>query len=308
MPWTERTFIFKPSGEWEWSLTHAQVPSALLLHDRIRIYYATRDSRGRSLTSFIDVARNDPSKILYIHPEPVMMLGAAGTHDEDGVMVGCVVAEENDVLLYYTGWSRGGNVPYRVSVGLARSSDNGLTFVREFEGPVVDRTAREPYMTMSPYVLREADKWRMWYGSGTGWLSVQDKMEPLYVVKYAESRDGRFWQQDDVLCIPPLHAMEANTRPSVVKTDTGYSMWFSYRDSIDFRNGAGAYHIGHALSRNGAAWERKSGPQDLAPSGAGWDGRMTAYPNVLQCDGRLIMFYNGDGFGQSGFGFAVWQD
>jgi hypothetical protein len=278
------------------------------MDDRIRVYYAARDAHGRSLTSYVDLAKPNPSEILYVHDEPVMMLGAPGTHDEDGVMVGCVVAEKDSVLLYYTGWSRGGSVPYRVSVGLARSEDGGVTFKREFVGPVVDRTPREAYMTMSPFVIREEAAWRMWYGSGTGWVSVQGKMEPLYIVKYAESRDGRLWAQNDVACIAPLQPLEANTRPSVLRTDAGYSMWFSYRDSVDFRNGAGAYRIGYATSADSIAWERQSDGHGLLPSGQGWDGRMAAYPNVVMCDGRLLMFYNGDGFGESGFGYAVWKD
>ena len=308
MTWVERSFVFKPSGEYSWSKSHAQAPSALVLQDRIRVYYATRDADGRSRTSFIEVAKRDPREILYAHDESVMPLGAPGAHDEDGVMVGCVVPDEEGLLLYYTGWSRGATVPYRVSVGLARSDDGGLTFRREFDGPVVDRTPREPYMTMSPFVMREGAAWRMWYGSGTGWTSVQGKLEPLYVVKYAQSTNGRTWSQNDVTCIAPMHPLEANTRPSVVKRDAGYAMWFSYRDSVDFRNGAGAYRIGYATSADGVAWRRQSDARGLLPSGEGWDGRMAAYPYVVACDGRLLMFYNGDGFGASGFGYAVWKD
>jgi hypothetical protein len=35
---------------------------------------------------------------------------------------------------------------------------------------------------------------------------------------------------------------------------------------------------------------------------------MTAYPSVLEIDGRMVMFYNGNGFGQAGFGFAVLEN
>ena len=33
---------------------------------------------------------------------------------------------------------------------------------------------------------------------------------------------------------------------------------------------------------------------------------MICYPNVIECDGRIVMFYNGNGFGQSGIGCAEW--
>ncbi len=308
MPWIQKSFIFKPSGDFPWSRTHAQVPTALLLKDRIRIYYATRNAQGRSLTSFIDVARDNPSHILHIHDQPILPLGKIGTHDEDGVMAGCVVAYGSDVLFYYTGWSRGVTVPYRVSIGLAKSTDGGITFDRVHEGPITDRTALEPYMTMSPYVLQNGGIWQMWYGSGTGWVEVEGHPEPLYIIKYAESQDGVKWLQDNTVCIPPLHPLEANTRPSIIKSAAGYEMWFSYRHSIDFRGGAGAYHIGHAISQDGKSWQRQADPAGLAPAQTDWNNRMMAYPSVLEYDGKRIMFHNGNGFGASGFGYAVWEN
>lgn len=308
MAWHTKSLIFKPSGNFPWGLTHAQVPSALLRDDSIRIYYAGRDKDGRSLTSFIDVARDDPARVIYVHDQPVLPLGEPGTHDQDGAMVGCVVAVGNEVWLYYTGWSREHTVPYRVTVGLAKSTDGGKSFMRAFKGPVIDRTADEPFMTMSPYVLRNADGWHMWYGSGTGWTKVNGKMEPIYITKYAHSDDGLHWQQPDITCIEPLHELEANTRPSVVQTLAGFEMWFSYRHSVDFRGGSGGYRIGHATSKDGLKWQRQSDPEGVTTGCAQWASSMTAYPNVLEYDGKRVMFFNGDGFGTSGFGYALWEE
>lgn len=306
MVWQQQGMIFKPAGDQAWSRSHAQVPSALVLADRIRVYYATRDDQGRSLTSFIDVDRADPGKILHIHDRPVMGLGAPGCHDEDGVMVGCVLAVGDAVYMYYTGWSRGGSVPYRVSCGLAISDDGGEHFTRRFEGPVVDRTPLEPHMTMSPYVIAAPGHWRMWYGSGTQWQQIAGKWEPIYVIKVADSSDGLTWRQPNVLCIAPQHALEANTRPSVLATEQGLEMWFSYRHSVDFRDGAGAYRIGHAVSSDGLQWQRQADPAGLQPGGAAWNQAMMAYPCVVQVDGRRLMFHNGDSFGRSGLGYAQW--
>lgn len=306
MAWQQKGMIFKPDGSHAWSRTHAQVPSALVLADRIRLYYATRDEQGRSLTSFIDVALDNPAEILYVHNRPVMELGAPGCHDEDGVMVGCVLSVGEEVWMYYTGWSRGGSVPYRVSCGLAISQDGGFHFTRKFDGPVVDRTPYEPHMTMSPYVMTSPGYWRMWYGSGTKWENVDGKWEPIYVIKYAESEDGLRWRQPNVLCIPPLHALEANTRPSVLATELGLEMWFSYRHSIDFRVGSGGYRIGHAVSHDGQQWLRSESPVGLQPGFAEWNKNMMAYPCVIQVDGRRFMFHNGDGFGCSGLGYSEW--
>jgi hypothetical protein len=43
----------------------------------------------------------------------------------------------------------------------------------------------------------------------------------------------------------------------------------------------------------------------LPPSPEGWDSVMCAYPSVVDAGGKRLMFYNGNGFGQSGIGYAV---
>jgi len=42
---------------------------------------------------------------------------------------------------------------------------------------------------------------------------------------------------------------------------------------------------------------------DVSPTG--WDSTMVAYPYVYSHAGKTHMIYNGNGFGLSGFGYAV---
>jgi hypothetical protein len=35
---------------------------------------------------------------------------------------------------------------------------------------------------------------------------------------------------------------------------------------------------------------------------------MMAYPSVINVDNKKILFHNGDGFGLSGLGYAIWQE
>lgn len=308
MGWKQLGAVFTPDGGFDWSRTHAQAPAALLMEDRIRVYYGTRNDENRSRTSFIELDRADPTRLLHVHDKPVMDLGKPGTHDEDGVIGSQVMAVGDELWMYYGGVSRGGSVPYRMSVGLARSRDGGLTFERAFEGPVVDRTPHEPYMTMAPNIIVEGGVWTMWYGSGTGWVEIDGKFEPTYQVKLAFSDDGLTWRQTNHACIPKLHPLEANTRPSVMRTPDGYEMWFSYRNSREYRDGAGSYRIGYATSADGRDWLRRPDPEGLAPTGAGWNSATMSYPSVIAADGRKIMFHNGDGFGKSGIGCAILED
>lgn len=304
--WKQQGFLFAPRGNEIWSVSHAQVPTPLVLADRVRIYYATRDGEGRSRTSFLEVDSRSPRRLTYVHNQPIMDLGTPGAFDEDGVMVSSIIRVEDSIWMYYTGWSRGGgSTPYRVSIGLAVSFDGGETFRRQFLGPIVGRTPSEPYMTMSPFVLRERGRWRMWYGSGTGWVSVGGRREPLYVIKSADSPDGINWIQREEVCVEPLDKLEANTRPCVRRTDDGYAMWFCYRGSQDFRGGPDSYRMGFATSTDGISWKRKE-LYGLEPGKESFSTGMMAYPAVVELEsGRLVMFHNGDGFGKSGFGYST---
>jgi hypothetical protein len=305
MVWRQRGMVFRPDGKADWSRTHAQAPAAMLMGDRIRVYYGTRNAENRSRTSFFEVDRADPARLLYVHDQPVIDLGKPGTHDEDGVIASQVVTVGDELRMYYGGVSRGGHVPYRMSIGLARSLDGGLSFERVFEGPVVDRTPHEPYMTMAPNLILDEGGWTMWYGSGTGWVQIDGKFEPTYQIKRAHSDDGLVWRQTNEVCIPKLHELEANTRPSVLRTAGGYEMWFCYRSSRDYRDGSGSYRIGYATSADGRTWRRKPDPEGLQPAGDGWNSVTMAYPSVIEVDGHKVMFHNGDGFGASGVGVAV---
>ncbi len=112
MGWIVQGRIFDPA-EHSFAHSHAQVPTALVLEDRIRIFYADRFEDGRSFTTFLDVARSDPGRILGFHREPILPMGAPGTFDDDGVMPSFAIERDGAVWLYYSGWNRGVSVPYR---------------------------------------------------------------------------------------------------------------------------------------------------------------------------------------------------
>ena len=38
-----------------------------------------------------------------------------------------------------------------------------------------------------------------------------------------------------------------------------------------------------------------------------WNGIMTCYPCIVEHEGILFMFYNGNGFGNTGIGVAKWM-
>jgi hypothetical protein len=143
----------------------------------------------------------------------------------------------------------------------------------------------------------------MWYCSGTGWLTINEKYEHAYDIKHACCEDGIDWRASGKTSIAQGTVEEAITRPFVMKNGASYEMWFCYRGSRAFRDGSDAYRIGFASSNDLQSWQRRDNA--LAPSDNGWDSKMVAYPALIHLNDRLLMFYNGNGFGAGGFGVAV---
>lgn len=312
MGWVKKGNIFRiEKQDIPWATSHACVPTAHLIdEDRLRIYYAPRNEKGQSIPTYFDVDPSDPNKILYVHKKSIMPLGELGTFDDGGIMPCCTVQVGNSIYLYYVGWNPSVSVNYRNSIGLAVSKDGGETFERIYPGALVDRNREEPFFTASPFVMREQENlWHMWYASSTGFIEVEGKVEPLYVLKYASSTNGIDWKRDNITCIYPLHKEEANARCTVFKDDSDlYKMWFCFRDSRDFRDGAGAYSIGYAESKDAIHWDRKDELAGISYSKEGWDSNMQTYPDTIEVKGKRYLFYNGNGFGATGIGYAVWED
>jgi hypothetical protein len=308
MKWEKRGRLFGVSGNAGWMHTHAQVPTVLVQEDRLRVYFATRPKPGLSLTTFVDLDRQDPHRVLYVHDKPILELGKPGAFDEHGVMPSYVCENEGQVWLYYAGWSRRESIRYSNWTGLAYSDDGGMTFERRFAGPVLDRTPYEIYSATGCFIIREGGDWHMWYASGVEWLTVNDQFEEYYVIKHASSGDGIHWDRENRKLLPSKRPYEPTHTPTVLRKDGRYHMWFCHRSVEDFRDGGGSYRMGYAWSDDRKNWQREDENAGITVSSDGWDSKMVAYPYVAEVDGQAWMFYNGNGFGQSGFGYAVLAD
>lgn len=170
--------------------------------------------------------------------------------------------------------------------------------MRYTEGPILDRTAKEPHSNSNSCVILGKDFWRMWYLSCTGWSVVNEKPRHRYHIKYAESKDGIEWRRDGIVAIDYGNEDEyAISRPSVVHDTEMWRMWFSYRGA--------SYRIGYAESADGVTWNRQDHRVGITVSESGWDSEMIEYPFVFDHKGARYMLYNGNGYGKTGFGLAV---
>jgi len=76
-------------------------------------------------------------------------------------------------------------------------------------------------------------------------------------------------------------------------------MWFAVRGA--------RYRIGYAESADGMTWTRADDLGGLRTAADGWDSEMVEYPCVLDHQERRYMLYNGNDYGKTGVGLAVWQ-
>lgn len=310
MHWKKKGLIFNSDGKKEWNFSHAQVPkSDLIDNDRLRIYYGTRDKENHTRTSYIEVSPGNPENVVYIHDDHILELGRIGTFDDCGVMPSSIVNHDSKKYLYYTGWNTDVKVPYKLAIGLAVSKDGGNTFEKISEGPTIDRSYKEPISVCQPFVIVDKGLWKMWYSSFTKWGEVNGRLEPFYNIKYAESGDGVNWEISGITCIDYDDESDALGNPFVWIEDGLFKMLYSYRKNIDYRsNKEYSYRIGYSESKDGLNWIKKKNKMCLLVSEEGWDSKMIAYPNVYEFEGRKYLLYNGNGFGKTGFGYAVLEN
>ena len=307
MKWIKQGVIFRPDHHFPWMRSHAAIPVVDSIGDeRIRIYFSSRDSSGLSRPTYIDVDKSNPSMILHVNDRPLLSLGQVGTFDDSGIMPSWILDDGGVKYLYYIAWNPQVTVPYRLSIGLAVSIDGGNTYRKYSEGPICDRDVSEPYFNTAPCVLKEGDRWRMWYVSCTGWRLINDRQEPLYHIKYAESRDGISWNRTGHICIDYDEVAEAIGRPCVYFQKSKYRMLYSFRSVTNYRSDPQkAYRLGYAESIDGIRWTRFDEQVGIERSLNGWDSEMIEYCYRFQQEDVTYLFYNGNGFGMSGVGYAL---
>lgn len=300
MGWRRLGRIYVPQGTADFLVSHASVPFAEALAGGLhRIWFSPRDVRNRSHIAWLVLDLERPQQILQLAAAASLGIGPPGAFDDSGAMMSWVAGQGPHRRLYYIGWNTRDTVPFHVSIGMAEPAEGDSW--RPLPGPVLDRNTDDPWFVSNPCVLAEPDGWRMWYLSGLGWEQVDGRLSPSYDIRHARSVDGVRWTQRGRIAVPLEGDEFAIARPSVLRSDPGYLMWFSARTRRQ------PYRLGAARSEDGLVWRRAPELAGLSPADDGWDSEMVAYPHVFEHLGRRFMLYCGNGFGRTGFGLAVWD-
>jgi len=306
MKWQKLGMIFSAEKQ---GLLYAKSPQAVVFDDFVRIYFSTCQADGNKLISFVKYAdyTRDFSSMLSISQHTVLEDGKLGCYDEHGVFPFSPLQTDGRLLAYISGWTRRVSVSCDSGIGIAESFDNGNTFVRLGDGPVLSSSLHEPFLVIDGFVRKFDNQFHIWYIYGTDWRIQKDGIEPerTYKITHAVSEDGINWRKEGRQIITNKFESECQALPTVLKIEDKYHLYFCYRHTFDFRTDKEkSYRLGYAFSDDLLNWERRDDLAGITVSENGWDSEMMCYPNIFQVENETYLLYNGNHFGKSGFGIA----
>lgn len=314
MKWLKLGKIFDPR---EHSLPNnclefAQSPQALVMSDRVRVYFSTRerDSVGKYLShiAFVEFDKS-MQHVITVSNHTIIELGELGCFDEHGIFPMNVLRDGDRVLAYTAGWNRKVSVSVDAAIGLAISYNDGCTFEKYGKGPILASSLNEPFLVGDAFVVKYGNIYHMWYIFGTKWkkFGESESLERVYKIAHATSADGIDWCRDGRQIITDkLNADECQALPTLFQYDGMHHLYFCYRQAHGFRTQSkNAYRLGYAYSNDLISWERDDSKAGIDVSDDGWDSQMQCYPHVFQSGENFYMLYNGNEFGRFGFGLAV---
>lgn len=300
MKWTKAGLVYGPPGGSWWARRGALQPTPLLRADgAIRVFAGFRTDDGVSRVGYVDLSAASPTRVLGVSRDPVLDIGAPGAFDENGVVPCAIVQRPEGLYLYYAGYQLGQRVRFTVYGGLALSTDGGETFTRYSRVPITDRTDDELLFRVIHTMMFDGGRWRAWYGAGSEFNVVADRQLPIYDIRHAEAPNGLTLDRKYELCIGLEGREHRVGRPYVIKHDGAYKMFFATGTATE------GYRLAYAVSADGLNWERRQDELGIGISSSGWDSAMQAYPSVVVYNDTAYLFYNGNNYGDEGFGLAV---
>lgn len=300
MNWLKYGLIFNPKNKFNWASGFALQPTPLLLDDAIRVYCGLRDEEGISRIGFVDLSPDNPQNVLKYSSEPVLDIGSPGSFDDNGVVPTVVFQEEDKIFLYYAGYQVLNRVRFIAYGGLAISYDKGLTFERYKLTPVFERTDDDLLFRVPHSILHENGRYKVWYGGGSFYKQGQIKTLPVYNIRYTEAETPYKFTQPGKLVLDMKEGEYRVGRPYVVRTEDSFlRMFYGYSSELS------PFKIGYAESTDeGHSWIRKDEEVGITLSSEGWDSKSISYPAVVIVNDSVYMLYNGNNYGEEGFGCA----
>jgi predicted GH43/DUF377 family glycosyl hydrolase len=310
-----RNPIFPPQEEFD--ISACMNPFVLRRENEYWMFYAGGNATGNKKICLAVCPVDDLTN--WKRLGPLFELGEKGAFDDSWCVLPCLHFIDGKWHLYYTGRSTvGSGLQSFHGIGLA-TSDDLLHWTKYSDEPLMDGSgfAQWPHnigIAGGARIQEIEDKngglmYRMHYTLATGTPSPDLLVDQEKHAVCADSRDGIAWFNKRVLLSPRRDADYENAAVIALniwkEKDTLRAIYAGIGSRF------GAYSICEAQSADGLNWERGAPDENLAmpPSthdGHGrWANEMCEYPNVIEEDGRLRLFYCGNGYGCTGIGTAL---
>lgn len=297
-------FVFKPEGTLDWWRSHAMAPAPILREDgTVRVYMGCWTEDKISRIGYVDVLADRPTEVINISKAPVLDIGRDGCFDENGVFPAHAYRfDDGRVYLYYTGFQLGHKIRHYNFGGLAVSNDDGATFHRYSEAPVMDRADEGLFVRAGQSIEKAEDGgFHVIYSAGSSWHPCEGELRPVYDVFYQKSPDGITLSKTGTKIVScDLNVEHGLGRPQILRLGETYYAFYTRRIIEGMR-----YFIGCAKSKDCVNWERIDHVFDEIPYGADgdFDCEMIYFPAVVQTSpSRALLFYSGNYFGRDGMG------
>ncbi|WP_083340584.1 hypothetical protein [Chromobacterium vaccinii] len=306
MKWEKLGLIFNANSHanGSWFVNSALTPQPYQLNDEtIRVYAGFRDTAGISRIGFVDIDARNPSKILRVSDKPVLDIGRDGCFDDNGVILGDVVGTSDGIYLFYVGFQLVKKAKFLAFSGVAVSHDNGETFNRLSEAPILGRAAGQTTIGAIHTARYEDGLWRLWFARGNGWEVINGTAYPQYHICYTETKNLLEIPRQAETCVEAIWPEYRIGRPKVYKLKDGSYVMYATKGSL-----SGEYTPSYFQSNDGIQWNRNDSLLGICCGSEGWDSETLCYPALIANGNQTLMIYNGNRMGVDGFGAAISQD
>lgn len=303
-----------PPGGGPFDATRCMNPFAVRVDNDYYLFYSGGDDQRRQRICLAVAPVDDLTR--WRRLGPILELGAPGSFDELWCVLPCVHRIGGRWHLYYTGRNASTEAGLQSFTGIGLAvSDDLIHWRRHSDQPVLrgDGFAEFPDNRGIAGGARIQELpgtngrtlYRMHYTLATGVPSDDLRIDQAKYAVAAHSYDGVEWSDRRIMLRPRADADYENAAVIALNVWKTPLRWRAIYAAIGTR--FGAYSICEAVSDDGDAWHRGR-PEDnlsLPPAGGDWESRMTEYPNVIEENGRLRLFYCGNEYGRTGIGTAV---
>ena len=288
-----------------WFKSRAMVPLPYLLPDKnIRVFITFCDNNSVGRIGSLDLSCDD-LKIIKFSDEPLISNGPKGSFSELGVVSSSLLKIDKFLYLFYSAYSKAKNfVGYKISCGYGVSENDGESFKNLSNYPLLDFDNNEKYIRSSPLIIQKRRKYYMYYQGSINSALEQRYKKPIYGLKCMISDSIYNWADSKSKTV--LHPDLASGELGITRGSIFFDKFKKLNLLYSSRSSLNQYQIRHATCDGlNQLFTRSDQDQKIIKSTSDWDYEMQAFPSLIKLKDRNIIFYSGNNFGGSGFGYSV---